>query len=160
MKITETWKNRDKFIALVREKNPYGSEFEAALKATSKQELIEVIARNFSWCIRHQIIEEWLPEKLNVTELDCNNCTALESLPDMPRLKVLYCYNCTSLTSLPDMPSLEMLDCSYCTVLESLPNMPELKALNCSYCTALTSLPGMPRLIYVDYRGCNCIYQI
>ena len=82
MKITEAWENKNAFLEACKAKNACKGEYKNALSAKSEEELIEVIARNFYWCVKNGILKEWLPKTLNCTVLNCNNCTNLKTLPE------------------------------------------------------------------------------
>jgi hypothetical protein len=86
----------------------------------------------------------YLPDLPLCTELYCDGCTALISLPDLPLCTVLRCYDCTSLMSLPDLPLCTRLGCGGCASLTSLPDLPVCTNLNCYGCTSLMSLPDLP----------------
>ena len=137
MKITETWQNRDAFIEACKEHDACIEEFNRLIRAKTKAEWLEIIARNFGWCVIAGILEEWLPDRLDVTELYCSNCTGLTKLPKLPNVTKLYCYGCTGLTELPDLPNVTWLDCGGCTGLTSLPDLPKVTRLNYGDCPGL-----------------------
>jgi len=86
MRITEVWENRDEVIKRCRENNACKREFTHLLKAKSKQAFENVLLRNFSWCVDHEILEEWLPAILPVCKkLSCPNRTELACLPTLPK---------------------------------------------------------------------------
>jgi hypothetical protein len=62
--------------------------------------------------------------------LDCNNCTSLTYLPELPVCKRLWCNGCTSLISLPDLLLCVNLWCNDLPHLTHL-NVPDQCNVSC-----------------------------
>ena len=138
MKVTETYQNREEFIELLREHDACEDEFEALLATDNEDDWMNVILRNFYFCVIKGILEEWLPDELpNCKVLNCSYCRSLESLPELPKCEVLNCDLCLSLKSLPELPNCERLYCNGCLSLESLPELPNCERLYCNGCPNL-----------------------
>ncbi len=73
----------------------------------------------------------------DITELNCDDCPLLQSIPLLPNLTTLDCYNCPLLQSLPLSPKLTELYCFNCPNLQSIPLLSELTYLDCSNCPKL-----------------------
>ena len=94
MKITEAYEKRQEVEDACEKANASPSE-SLKLKASKNQtEFENVLLKNFSWCVKNYILEEWLPERLE--------CTGLTSLPELPKCTDIDCSECTGLTSLPE----------------------------------------------------------
>ena len=90
MKITEAWANRENVIAVCKAQSACVSEFQALIAAGTKIEFENVLLRNFSWCVKRGVLEEWLPPELpGCKKLDCYECTGLTALPELPVCTVL-----------------------------------------------------------------------
>jgi len=131
MRITEIWQNKGVFLKLCRDNNACEDEYQKCVEAKTEDELLEVVSRNFYWCVENEVLEEWLPEVLNTKELDCSGCTGLTELPALPNNEWLYCYKCTGVTKLPALPKNERLSCNGCIGLTELPALPKNEWLNC-----------------------------
>ena len=156
MKITEAYEKRQEVEDACEKLGACSQEF-LKLKASKNQtEFENVLLKNFSWCVKNYILEEWLPEQLpECTELDCYNCTGLTSLPELPECAWLNCYRCTGLTSLPELSECTELDCYRCTGLTSLPELSACTKLYCAGCTGLTSLPELAECTKLYCSGCT-----
>jgi uncharacterized paraquat-inducible protein A len=73
-------------------------------------------------------------EALTVTYLDCEGCTVLTTLPELPLCVELNCEGCTALTTLPELPLCIELNCEGCTALTTLPELQSNTKLNCEGC--------------------------
>jgi hypothetical protein len=58
-----------------------------------------------------------LQKNPDVTELNCDGCRSLTSIPQLNNLTLLICNNCTSLTSIPQLDKLIYMCCDFCTNL-------------------------------------------
>ena len=88
--------------------------------------------------------------RLMCEELNCNNCTSLQSLPELPVCERLYCCSCDFLRSLPELPVCEVLLCRDCSSLQSLPELPVCDRLICFDCGSLQSLPELPMCTWLE----------
>jgi len=129
MRITEIWQNKGVFLELCRDNKACKEEYQRCVNSETEEELLEVVSRNFNWCVEYGVLEEWLPAVLNTKELDCSGCMGLTELPALPKNERLYCYDCTGLTELPALPKNEWLDCSNCMGLTNLPELPKNEVL-------------------------------
>jgi len=145
MKITEVWQNKDEFLKLCRDNKACEDEYERCIEADTEDGLLEIVSRNFNWCVTYGVLEEWLPKVLNTKKLDCGGCTGLTELPELPNNEWLYCYECTGLTGLPALPKNECLYCNGCTGLVELPALSNNRWLYCYKCTSLTKIPALPK---------------
>jgi hypothetical protein len=158
MKITEAWDGRQYVIDACKQAGACEDEFKCLIEATTQTEFEAVLLRNFSWCVKNGVLEEWLPESLpDCEELDCYGCTSLKALPELPECERLHCYGCTSLQALPELPKCERLYCHGCTSLKALPELPECKRLDCDGCTSLSALPELPECKRLDCDGCTSL---
>ena len=82
-----------------------------------------------------------------ISYLDCNGCTGLTTLPDLPRAVYVYCYDCTNLTALPDLPECSHLNVNN-TGVTSLPALPACTLLNAGT-TGITALPALPLCVSI-----------
>jgi Leucine-rich repeat (LRR) protein len=103
-----------------------------------------------------------IPQLNNLTRLYCDGCISLTSIPQLDNLKQLYCHCCTSLTSIPQLDKLELLDCSYCTSLTSIPQLDKLELLDCDNCTSFTIIPQLDKLEVLYWDSCTnlCVKNI
>jgi len=152
MKITEVWQNKKKFLKLCKDNNACKEEYQRCVNSKTEDELLEVVSRNFYWCVENEVLEEWLPEVLSTKRLDCSDCTSLTKLPELPNNEWLYCSGCTGLTELPALPNNEWLYCTGCAGLTELPALPKNKYLYCTNCTGLIKLPATQKngIVYYD----------
>ena len=96
LKITEAWKNRDEVINLCNENNACVKEFKRLINATTQEKFEDVLLNNFSWCVKKNVLEGYLPEMPNATEVNCAGCTGLTEL-SLPNATEVNCSGCTGL---------------------------------------------------------------
>lgn len=117
----------------------------------------------------------WLPDGLEVDNLDVSGCTELRELPAGLKVKRLTLNGCTSLLKLPATLScyeLEMrnlpvrtlpkdlrveyrLDLEGCSQLERLPEGFKVGTLILRDCVSLTALPEDLEVYFLDISGCT-----
>ena len=106
MKITETWNHKKEIFKQLREKKACENVLVELERAETEEAWLAIGYANFSWGVKHNIIEEWLPAELpNCTHLHCWDCTGLTALPELPSCTYLDCGGCTGLTALPELPN-------------------------------------------------------
>lgn len=106
-----------------------------------------------------------------VTTINCQGCTALTALPDLPRVQYLTCSGCTSITALPDLPACIQLNigntgvttlpalpvCTHLTISDTsvttLPSLPSCTAFVCTGSTIVT-IPTLPAATYISCSTC------
>jgi hypothetical protein len=101
-----------------------------------------------------------LQKNPDVTELNCDYCTSLTSIPQLNKLTLLICNGCTSLTRIHRLDNLENLNCCYCTSLTSIPKLNKLKALNCYGCRSLINIPQLNNLTLLICNNCTSLTSI
>ena len=116
LKITEAWKNRDEVINLCKLNNACVKEFKRLINAQTQEEFENVLLNNFSWCVKNNVLEEYLPEMPNATEVNCWDCTGLKEL-NLPNATKVFCNGCTGLTKL-SLPNATTVFCYGCTGLK------------------------------------------
>jgi len=131
MKITEIWQNKEVFLKLCRENKACEDEYQRCIETKTEDELLEVVSRNFNWCVAYGIIEEWLPEVLNTKKLNCAGSPGLTELPALPKNEWLNCCYSPGLTELPALPNNRWLSCAGCPGLTELPELPRNEKLYC-----------------------------
>ena len=87
--------------------------------------------------------------------LNLDNCTNLQSIPDLPpNLLLLQANNCTTLERMPSLgglSNLRWLNLNNCTNLLSIPGLPpNLRVLEAKMCTTSEGMPDVPKSLCLD----------
>lgn len=108
---------------------------------------------------------------INVSRLDCSECTLIKEIPVIKGLEQLYCNNCPNLTIIPFIDSLVQLECCRCFSLTSISDSQSglklrsepqsgLKYLSCYTCPNLTNIPILPKLEWFECQYCPKLKSI
>ena len=96
----------------------------------------------------------------NLDFINCEQCSKLKYIPDIPGLKHLICTGCEKLKRISNITSLIILDCSWCDNLTEIPALPNLESLDCWCCDNITNILNFPQLKKLYCGSCNNLAYI